>query len=399
VASVRRLEKMNKLPSQPLSLAVYLYRHLESIEQEEGCFRGRIPKSWDEQKVTEAMEANDLLAFGPRIERLVTVSTAGIGGHFTCDLTSLLALKQHYHTPPSSFYIAEMDYLHPEESERLPAIIEHYFDAAEIASLLRGVSDYSHKSSDGGLVLVFMHQNKLEISVEYSLDELSSLGESKAWLKNFLLGEGHEAQKKLFVQAALVEMFKGHRHVKLGSLLPKLRELTNLVEENFKLYISDFSLRKIKDELRRQKLDFIQKLNGAFSSIQNQLLAVPAALLLAGTQMEASEGLNVSNIFIFFGYMLFSAFMALMVRNQVSTVDAIKAQVTEQRGQMTREHPQLTESLRDAFADLDKQYRRQRRVLRIVDGLVALSLGVVTATIIWEPLLNDIIELVRSFWR
>jgi hypothetical protein len=390
---------MSDLPSQPLPLAVHLYRHIDVVDQEEGSFRGCLPENWNEQHVRESLERHGLLGFGPRVDRLVTVSTAGIGGYFTRDLQSLLAPKTHRHTPPVAFYLAEIDYLHPDESERLPAIVEHYFDAAEVASLLKGVADYSHTSADGGLVLVFMHQNKLELSVDYELRDLISLGDSKAWLKEFLIGGGHEAQKKLFVQAALVEMFKGHRLVDLGSLLPRMRELTNLIEENFKLYIADFSLRKMKDELRRQKLDFIQKLNGAFSNIQNQLLAVPAALLLAGTQLQASEGLCANNMLIFVGYVVFAAFMVLMVRNQVSTVEAIQAQITEQRIQMTREHPQLTETLEVAFADLDKQYRRQRWALRIVDGLVALSLAVVTATILWEPLLAVGAAEVRSLWR
>jgi hypothetical protein len=379
---------MSDLPSQSLPLAVHLYRHIDIVEEEEGSFRGRIPESWNEQHVRASLEDHGLLGFGPSFGRLVTATTAGIGGYFTRDMQGLLAPKPHLHTPPEAFYISEIDYLHPDESERLPAIVEHYFDAAEVACLLRGVADYSHTSTDGGLVLVFIHQTKLEHSVEYELHDLVSLGDSKAWMREFLIGEGHETQKRLFVQAALVEMFKGHRVAKLGSLLPRLRELTNLIEENFRLYVADFSLRKMKDELRQQKLDFIQKLNGAFSSIQNQLLAVPAALLLAGTQLQASDGPNAKNMLIFAGYVVFAAFMALMVRNQVSTVDAINAQIEEQRIQMAREYPQLTETLRAAFDDLDKQYRRQRRALSIVDGLIALSLFVVAATVLWEPFVS-----------
>lgn len=379
----KRLEEMDNLPDQPLPLAVYLYRNLQVVEEAEGRFRVQVPDCWDKDRLECALEKRNLLGFSPADVRQLTIEVAGIKGRFALNLERLLARKDYLFEPPENFYLVDIDYLHPDESERLPAIVEHYFDAAEVADILLSVADYSHKSNSGVLELVFMYQTKLEVSVEFTPENLCALGESRTWLRQFLGDEGHEAQKKLFVKSALVEMHKGNRLISLGELLPRLRELTNLVEENFKLYISDFSFQKMKDELRRQKLEFVQKLNSAFSSIQNQLLAVPAALLLAGTQMNVVEGVSGKNLLILGGFLVFCALMSLMVRNQMSSIDAIKLEIDGQKDQMKQEHPMMTDALSGAFDELYCQHGRQRRVLRIVDALVASSLAVITGSVVW----------------
>src|SRR5699024_6171954 len=209
---------------------------------------------------------------------------------------------------------------------------------------------------------------------------------SKSWLEDFLQGEGNGEKKKVFVRHALIEMFKGYEAISLADLLMRLGELVNHIKDDYGLYLSDFSFQKVKDEVERQKLEFLQKFNAAFSGIQNQLIAVPAALLLAGASIVQKSGWHLENILILLAYGVFAAFMTLTIRNQRNTLEAINDQVDEHKQQIEREHLGLSERFEESYDKLGGRYKHQKNLLRVVDGLIALSLLIITALVVWFAL-------------
>src|SRR5690606_22892972 len=87
---------------------------------------------------------------------------------------------------------------------------------------------------------------------------------------------------------------------------------------------------KVKAEVEREKLEFTTRLNKIFSDIQNQLLAIPAAMILVGGQMKQVNAFSLSNILIWLGSLVFSILMLLLIRNQRNTLAAIKNEIDHQ---------------------------------------------------------------------
>ena len=115
------------------------------------------------------------------------------------------------------------------------------------------------------------------------------------------------------------------------------------------------------------------KLNKVFSEIQNQLLAIPVALILIGSQTAPTESVSLHNIFIFFSMLVFSALMSLLLRNQRHSLDSIKIEMMNQWDEIKQKHVLTTEKLQIHYEDLEKRYGRQKLFLGIVSGIIALA--------------------------
>lgn len=138
--------------------------------------------------------------------------------------------------------------------------------------------------------------------------------------------------------------------------------------------MSEFSFEKIREQVEKEVFDFSVKLNKTFSDIQNQLLAIPAALILAGTQMkEGSENLWI-NLSLFAGLLIFSLFISFLLRNQTNTLHAIKRECDSQWHAIKSKHKNVKPLLEEHYSTLKDRYLSQRIKLIIVDGILSLSI-------------------------
>src|SRR3546814_1746328 len=66
-------------------------------------------------------------------------------------------------------------------------------------------------------------------------------------------------------------------------------DLASDAKRSLSMYMAEFSVKKVTAEVERQNLEDTLSLNKTLSDIQNQLLALPAAILLAGATIKRSE--------------------------------------------------------------------------------------------------------------
>ena len=169
---------------------------------------------------------------------------------------------------------------------------------------------------------------------------------------------------------------------RLTDLLEQFDLFVQKVTQGYELYVSEFSFKKVRHEVEKEKLEFIFKLNKVFSDIQNQLLAVPLALVLVGSQMELSSTLSTKNLFIMAGMLAFTIFMDLLIRNQMNTLDAIDDEVEHQWNKITHEHKAIANRFSDIYGKIEVRLKHQRRLVRIVDAIVSLSFA--GSVVLWS---------------
>lgn len=303
---------------------------------------------------------------------------------FAASLSDLVATHVWArHTAPSELYLADSDEICNVTSLPTQDITKNYFQTLRAVALLKKVADYEDTST-GNLKLVFLYREKLEIPVLYDVSKLRSLKKVDECL-TILSDDIHREQRRTIFRTVLLESLRPLDTVdKFEKFLNTFDDLFERFNDNYQLYVAEFSFEKVLAEIAEKKLEYILKLNKTFSDIQNQLLAVPVAVVLVGSQMEVASQITVKNSIIFLGVLAFSIFMTLLIRNQFHSLKAIALEIEEQRNRIESKHMMGQQKLLEAYVELNGRERNQQRLIRTVDAVVALALLGTTGLFLWN---------------
>lgn len=369
---------MNPLPSDPLDLTILLYKCLQDRQLVDGQLIGRISFDFDFGSFSAALDsANLLISDDPKARTIESHSDKG----FFVSLDDLLASPARRVTSPSRFYLADSDSLYDGDAAILAPKVQHYFAAAKLYTLLGKACD--HQGGVGeAKTLIFLHKEKIEITPDYTIadiHELTGLGNFEA---EFITSETHHEQKWTILKTVLFELFSGRKRLPFSDLLSLFDEFYEKALASYQLYVAEFSFQKVKEEVEKEKLDAMVKLNKVFSDVQGQLLAVPVALVLVGGQMEDRGLWSSKNLLIWLGAVIFSILMDLLIRNQKHTLKAVKNEIDQQRKQIEKKYQTIAPRFEEIYKEIDDRHSHQQWLIRIVDALVAISLGITSFLLI-----------------
>jgi len=306
---------------------------------------------------------------GAEIEVEVKVSV-GQSAFFSPTWAHLLASHNFKYAAPEVYYVAEDDYFSAEKIETVNS--RRYAAILSLLKVLREVADYCDESLSG-LKFVFLNKTKLELPVKYEAVDLRDVPKVKDLEYDmFETSSKHKGQRQAIIKVILNELLKDTAEdVRFTKLLSDFTLFTQRYKDSYDLYIAEFSFEKVLDEVKAHKLDYTIKLNKVFSDIQNQLLAIPAALILVGSKLTPKGFVEWQNSLTMLGCVIFVALMDLLVRNQYNTLTAILDEIHKQTDLLISKHAALLSKFKDPYEDLEKRHAHQRWLIRIVDGLVA----------------------------
>lgn len=310
---------------------------------------------------------------------------------FALDMNDLLQAPSRLHRPPAAFYLAKEDCLFQNGSaEPANEEVKTYIDTALFASVLLELAD--HKVLTGKPKAIFLHGEKLELSIVYGSKDLKDLAGLREFISEFVQAEIHKDQKATIIKSVLLEMLKNNEIDKLTlpCLIKRFSEFLERVNANYQLYVSEFSFEKIKAQVESEKFEFTLKLNKVFSEIQNQLLAVPVALILVGSQMKQAANFTLMNTSIWCGAIVFGIFMSILIRNQRNTLKAIKLEMDSQWIAIEGKHKYVAERLQSHYNQLQNRYFMQHWFLIIVSAIIAGSILISTALFIYKSQALDV---------
>lgn len=373
---------MTQLPSDPLELAVLLYHNLANRQLEGRNVTGTLADDFDFQTVVIALENTELLVSEDASTHKIEFHLPGKStGAFYLTMDELLGSAERRIKTQKRFYLEEFNCI-CEDGKTVPELVKQYFDTARLFRLLEGIADHI-STGDGTTKLFFLLKEKLVITPDYGVNDLKNLINLDSFEQEFITTTTHKEQKNTILRSVLLEIFKGASNVPLSALINEFDDFFQRLRASYDLYVAEFSYEKVKAEVEKDKLEFITKLNKVFSDIQNQLLAVPAALVLVGGQMEMKNVWAAKNLLIWFGALTFSILMDLLIRNQRHTLQAIKQEVDQQWLQIEGKYNSVADRFRCSYQDLIKRYRHQEWLISTVSTLVAISLGVTTSMLLW----------------
>jgi hypothetical protein len=293
---------------------------------------------------------------------------------FANNFDELLKREYALKSPPACFYIADEDASYFGDNFTPNPSIENYFSAAAVAKMLTSIADHQD-SSHGDLRLIFLQKEKLEIIIKCEKSDLAEIKKVKELSDLFEENIKHKEQRISIFKKLLLEDLKGITPDKrFAQILSSLDNLFVRFHDNYQLYLSDFSVEKVLEEVHEQKVELIGKFHKTFSEIQNHLLTIPLAVLLIAGQMQDTTSISLKNISILIGSIVFAFIMNLLLKNQTDNLQAIKQEIDHQQTQFNEKHSALSSKYSDLFNDLTERYNKQKKLLKFVDGMVALLL-------------------------
>jgi hypothetical protein len=347
------------LPTNADHWALWLFDHLEDIAPwSGGAYRGVLPQEWNFQEINDAIEGCPINILGVVSEGTRSIEfypeIAGVYENIDC----FLAVQENRRFVPARFAICSPRYVHGDGVHL--EIVHQYIEATKLWELVCEMADYDQLS---GYRQNFIdsHDAKLAITLDYGADDLCPLEGLQGFVSEFQETDTHKRQKRNIFRSTLIETFRGSGVIPFSELLGKFVPFVENARNGYTMYASDFSYQKVKESVERQNLEDMLRLNKVFSDLQNQLLALPAALLLAGASVHPD---NISrNIAVLIGVFIFVVFMWALVGNQLNSLGAISGEIKLRKNKLNSLPEDVSSKFSSAFGDLERRRRRQKITL------------------------------------
>lgn len=369
---------MSQLPTSPHDWALWLFETLEQLKHVGTHWEGFLPGSFDFDETVEHLPQS-LKGWCDQSTRLIEFHPEAAEVFETMDG---LLLGRWKRAIPERFTVRDLGYTHGTNGNP-PPIITDYLNAVRLWGLLDGVADHG-RGLGQALFFLKTYESKIELRCEYGASDLCALPNLDEFAKNYFDSDHHKDQKRNIVRDALLECFKGLLVVRMAEVLAKFSDFAERVRRAYTLYTADFSFEKLRSEVDKQNLEDTLRLNKTLSDIQNQLLALPAALLLVGASVK--DGNAPVNLSILMGVSVFVWIMRSLIRNQRSSVEAIKGEVTLRTSKIKEQPPDISTKLLVRFEQLHTRIENQTGILN----------GIMKA--VWAVWLVTVAVLLNAQW-
>ena len=371
----------------PHDWALWLFQKLERLEDAGSHWQGVLPSDLDFDEVVDALPEK-LKGHCDADRRTIEFHPAAAD---VFESMNGLVDGARRRQAPKLFTVRDLNYTHG-RSASVPGVVTQYLDAVRLWQLFDRVAD--HGTGQGhSLYFIKTFESKIELRCEYSAIDLCQLDGLDEFAKNYFESDHHRDQKRTIIRNALLELFKGQLVVRFSEVLPGFKDFSERVRSAYVLYTTDFSFEKLRSEIDKQNLEDMLRLNKTFSEIQNQLLAIPAAMLLVGANVKA-DNLAV-NIATAVGVSIFIWIMWKLIRNQRNSVTAIGNEIELRQNKIKEQPADISEKLLLRFSELNDRVKHQHTVLNGIRRSVVL-VWIITILIVvdaqWPAFLPQIIE-------
>jgi hypothetical protein len=370
---------MHQLPNNQHDWALWLHENLDYIQAVGGGrWQGTLATKWDFQEIIQVLNdlPGNLIGVSDSNTRSIEFNPS-FANVYQC-IDEFFSHPVNHRRVPAVFTIRDLAYTHGKVVDR-PVQIDHYLAAVQLCQLLTQVADHVENN---GVTLYFLksHDAKLELKLEYQSKSLAPLPSIELFAAEFVGNTHHQDQKRNIVRSALLDLFKGKRCVSISELLPCFEAFMDNVRSSYAIYTTDFSYEKIRTEVDKQNLEDTLRLNKTVSDIQNQLLALPAALLLAGAGITKDQSLK--NFAVWIGICIFAWMMRALVLNQGHSINAIKNEIELRKKKLEDQPADISKRFTGIFNELTKRVKDQVKVLRSIRRAIGLIWFIVTVMVL-----------------
>lgn len=278
-------------------------------------------------------------------------------------------------SPTQSFYIYDQATKYVSGTASKNELLNNIFVIADLFSNLKLISDLQSNSGNKSFI-IFVGKKNLKINSEYDQNDLNlNLILIKTFIREYIQNEFHQEDRHLSIINGLHEVYS-EGEISLSTFLEKVETFSRVVKSNFLLYMDKFSFDDFKNEVEEDRREYTIKINKVFSDMQNQLLTLPIATVLAAGQMVnvTSAGDFIKNVLIVIGIIVFCVFVLMQIANQDSTLTALDDEIKLRKSEMDKkkDSDHKTEYL-GAYNQLDKRIVKLNSNLELVKNITLVT--------------------------
>lgn len=324
------------------------------------------------------------LTLGQTVRLKFNLPRLGVG-RLLPDVAALVASGQL--CEPSRYYLWQP--ARAKDDANVPIGVTRYRKVLALINLLEESAAYLDRSK---AELVFIQDGRFDVSVRYAATDLvDPLGDAIDKLFE-LFGDKLHRDQKLAMLANAVQRTteRVEPRVRFVELLRHLDDVIQQVTESYRLFCSNFSYEKIKNDIQDAHIEFTAKIHKTFSDIQNQLLAVPVATVIVATQMKQAHGHDGQfwiNTGVLIGSAIFVVLFCLLVLNQWHTLTVIADEIKRRADTIATDHGSIADLFNDTFRKLRHRIAIQRSI--IIAVLMIVMLGFLATGTVYDHLIRE----------
>ncbi|PAJ71731.1 hypothetical protein CJF42_25130 [Pseudoalteromonas sp. NBT06-2] len=308
--------------------------------------------------------------------------------------TDFLSFKPNLLHPPESFIILQEEIVHPSNS--IDGKLKHFFDISNFLHLLNDNADHSTKVTSKVIdELVFLHKSRLDIPIILPIDCLDDALDGYSIVDSLFKDDSHTEQKSsIFKEVMYGLLINIPMKERLGYLLLNFGEFSKRFNENYQLFVSEFSFDDVRKEYEENKRDYLTKLNDIFSSVQTKMLGIPISLAIASLKMSSVvDGISFwTNFLLAISITIYSIMMFMLIANQKHTLSAVKSEYKSQMTRLKHQYSEQYESIKKIQTELDTRHDFQKSCLNwfyvMSAALFILILALFTWNLPWKSILG-----------
>lgn len=306
-----------------------------------------------------------------------------------------LSYKPNLLHPPESFLILQEEIVYPLNSDS--GKLKHFFDISKFLHFLNDNADHSTKVTSKIIdELVFLHKARLEIPIILPVDCLNDALDGYSIVESLFEDNSHTEQKSsIFKEVMYGLLINIPVKDRLGHLLLNFGEFSKRFNENYQLFVSEFSFDDVRKEYEENKRDYLTKLNDIFSSVQTKMLGIPISLAIASLKMSAVvDGVSFwTNLLLAISISIYSIMMFMLIANQKHTLSSVKSEYKSQMDRLKYQYSEQYRNIKKIQIELDKRHDFQKNCLNWFYVMSAMLFILVLALFTWNLPWNSMLGL------
>lgn len=306
----------------------------------------------------------------------------------------LLSLKKAFYEVPQEFYIIN-ERIYSGRDKVNPKLLA-YKNIANFVKLLIDLCDHKNNQSDDIRSVVFLHKNRLEIKTHYQESDILLPLDGLAIIEDLFSNNEHLDQKTSIFKETLSTFLSPVKSEsdRLTYLLQHFSGFSKEFNENYHLFVSDFSFEKVRCEYEESKRKYLVDLNNVLSSVQSKMLGIPVALAVAAFKLNSIVSFEnfISSSLILIAVSCYWLMMKVLIQNQVHSLDSLKEEFGQQMSRFQKQYPNQFKEIGEINETLNNRHEEQLESLRIFGKINHLMFGIVIIIFLYSVPWANIFE-------
>lgn len=278
---------------------------------------------------------------------------------------SFLSMRRNITNTPALFLILEDDSVYPTANPT--QTLKHYQEVQKFIGMLTDHADHQTDITAGiPSNLIFLHKNRLEVEMTFTPDALINGLDGVSIIASLLEDPTHSEQKKSILKEVLHSILANiPEQTRLHHLLQHFGEFSKRFNENYQLFVSEFSFDDVRKEYEEKKRDYLLKLNTAFAEVSAKMLGVPIALAMVSFKLSGTIDHSSlwANAMLLLAVIVYITLMIALIKNQKHSLNAIKAEYESHMARLKNQYADQYQKIEGMKSDLDNRYRFQMNTL------------------------------------